>query len=749
MCYLAVQFLSRFMKFRLSSVTTFLLFCTTAALAQQKMLTMEEAVLKQRTTLAPEKLLQLQWIKGTPVCSYIVKQSGKEYLMQLDAATQKRDTALSIDDFKTLFKTLEIDIAPPERFPVITWIDKDQFRFFHSNSYYLINVKTRVASAINKLPKEAEDAEFEPVTAKAAFTVGNNVWVYEKDMWLKISQRNTNEQNAKDMKPGMLSKDGAYGLVNGKAVHRNEFGIKKGLFWSPLGNKLAYYKMYEGGVTDYRLMNFDSKPGSFESIKYPMAGAANHSVKVIVQDFVKNRQFEVLTGIGIDQYLTNVAWSPNEEFLYIAIVNRDQNEMKLNQYDGRSGAFIKTLVTETSEKYVEPEHPITFINNDESKFIWFSERDGFNQLYLYDFRGKLIRPLTTAKCDVTDLLGFDAEGKYAYYMAATNNGLDRQCFSVEIATGKSKLLTLASGVHTVAVSADGNYMLDTYSNTTTPGKTVLMDKTGAELQVLVNAANPIADFKPCGIRLGTLPAADKTTMLNYRMFFPPQFDSTQKYPVLVYLYGGPRVQMVTNSWLGGTDMWLYYMAQQGYIVFTLDNRGSAYRGIDFEQATFRKLGTVEREDQQEGVSFLKKQRYVNSSRMGIFGWSFGGFMSIGMMTRTNEFKAGVAGGPVIDWNLYEIMYTERYMDKPQENPEGYKDADLTNYVKNLKGKLMLIHGTDDDVVLWQHSLTYLKKCVDEGVQVDYFVYPEHKHNVLGKDRVHLMQKVTDYFKQNL
>jgi dipeptidyl-peptidase-4 len=233
------------------------------------------------------------------------------------------------------------------------------------------------------------------------------------------------------------------------------------------------------------------------------------------------------------------------------------------------------------------------------------------------------------------------------------------------------------------------------------------------------------------------------------MFFPPQFDSTQKYPVLVYLYGGPRVQMVTNSWLGGTDMWLYYMAQQGYIVFTLDNRGSAYRGIDFEQATFRKLGTVEREDQQEGVSFLKKQRYVNSSRMGIFGWSFGGFMSIGMMTRTNEFKAGVAGGPVIDWNLYEIMYTERYMDKPQQNPEGYKDADLTNYVKNLKGKLMLIHGTDDDVVLWQHSLTYLKKCVDEGVQVDYFVYPEHKHNVLGKDRVHLMQKVTDYFKQNL
>jgi dipeptidyl-peptidase-4 len=350
---------------------------------------------------------------------------------------------------------------------------------------------------------------------------------------------------------------------------------------------------------------------------------------------------------------------------------------------------------------------------------------------------------------VTEFLGFNKAGTKAYYMTAPNNGLDRQFCSVEIETGKVVNLTKAKGVHQIAMSDDGSYFIDTYSSTTTPRRVTLMKENGEEVALMINALNPIRDYKTCGLRLFNIPSTDGSTTLNCRMFYPPNFDSTQKYPVLVYLYGGPHAQMITNSWLGGADMWLYYMAQQGYVVFTLDNRGSDNRGEVFEQATFRKFGTVEREDQLAGVNFLKKQKYVNEKRMGVFGWSFGGFMSIGMMTRTDAFKVAVAGGPVIDWSMYEIMYTERYMDKPQDNPEGYNDANLLNYVKNLKGKMMIIHGTEDDVVLWQQSLLYVKKCVDENVQVDYMVYPEHKHNVIGKDRVHLMQKVADYFKQNL
>jgi dipeptidyl-peptidase-4 len=718
--------------------------------SQNKLLTINDAVLKQRTTLAPDRLMQLQWIKGVNTFSYVVKVDGKEKIVQYEAQTGKIDTVFTIDDFATVFKTLEIDVPVPQRLPFFTWINNEQFRFFYNNAYYAMNIKTKVGKALTKLPKNAENINYNVETGKTVFTLENNVLMYDADTWIKGAGTSSQKvDNDVMIKENMLTTDGTYGVVNGKTVHRSEFGINGGLFWSPKGNKLAYYKMYEMAVTDYELMNIESKPGTFEKIKYPMAGASSHTVKLFVQDFSSKRQFEVLTKANPDQYLTNIAWSPQEDLIFIAVVNRAQNEMMLNQYDGRSGAFIKTLFTENHPKYVEPEHPVTFIPNDDGKFIWMSKRDGFNQLYLYDLRGKLLRQLSTGKYDVTELLGFDNQGKTAFYMGATNNGLDRQFFAVEISSGKTKQLTNSPGVHAVNVSANGQYFIDTYSSSTLPRKTVLMDVKGNELAVLLNATNPLADYKLCGMQMGTVLADDNTTPLNYRMFYPPQFDSTKKYPVVVYMYGGPHAQMVTNTWLGGADMWLYYMAQQGYVVYTIDNRGSGNRGLDFEQATFRNLGTVERADQLKGVAFLKKQKYIDSTRMGVFGWSFGGFMSIGMMTRTDAFKVGVAGGPVIDWSCYEIMYTERYMDKPQENPDGYKDADLTNYVKNLKGKLMLIHGTDDDVVLWQHSLKYIKKCVDEGVQVDYFVYPDHKHNVLGKDRVHLMQKVTDYLNAGL
>jgi dipeptidyl-peptidase-4 len=735
---------------------TIVAFCSlvlTVAQAQQKKLSVEDAVLKQRTTLAPERLMQLQWIPQTNVFSYAVKTGGKEQLLQVDATNRKVDTVLTIEGFQSLFKTLEVDAPMPQRFPFITWTSPSTFRFMYSNSFYQINIETKVASVLTKVPAEAEDLEFEENTLKTAFTLNNNIAVYDKDKWQKVGdlKKQSSDDKGDEFKRTFITNEGSFNVVNGKAVHRNEFGISKGLFWSPAGNKLAYYKLIQYAVSEYELMNFDTKPSAFEKMKYPMAGAPSHTAMLYVHDFTKNRQFEVLVKPSPDQYLTNIAWSPDEEALYVAVLNRDQNEMKLNQYDGRSGAFVKTLFTETHPKYVEPEHPMIFVKNDPSKFIWMSKRDGYNQLYLYTTKGKLISQLTTAKADVTEFLGFDATGKTAYYMAATNNGLDRQCYALDIATAKSKLLTIASGVHSVVVSGDGKYIIDTYSNTNTPRKTLLVDtKTGSELMLLVNAANPIADYAPCGLRMGSLLASDAKTTLNYRMFYPPQFDSTKLYPLLVYVYGGPHAQMITNSWLGGADMWLYYMAQQGFVVFTLDNRGSGNRGRDFEQATFRKLGVAERDDQLSGIAFLKNQRYIDTARVGVFGWSFGGFMSLGLMTRTDAFKVGVAGGPVVDWSLYEIMYTERYMDKPQDNPEGYKESDMTGYVAKLAGKkMMLIHGTDDDVVLWQHSLTYLKKCVDEGVQVDYFVYPEHKHNVLGKDRVHLMQKVADYFKANL
>jgi dipeptidyl-peptidase-4 len=391
-----------------------------------------------------------------------------------------------------------------------------------------------------------------------------------------------------------------------------------------------------------------------------------------------------------------------------------------------------------------------FLNDDGSKFIWFSQKDGFTHLYLYNARGNEIKPLTTGKITVKDIIGNDPKGLLLFYHAVSEDGMSKYIYKLDLKTGTNTIINKLEGQHMGLVSDDGQFIIDQLSSVNIPRRYLIMDNKGKEIGTLFNAINPIREYQTCDIKLGQINSTDNTVKLNYRMILPTAFDSTKKYPVLVYVYGGPHAQMINNSWLGNADLWLYYMAQKGHIVFTLDNRGSMNRGIDFENATFRNLGKYEMEDQLAGVNFLKKFKYVDATRMGVYGWSFGGFMSTSLMTKTPDvFKVGVAGGPVIDWRLYEIMYTERYMDMPQDNAAGYKEADLTNYAKNLKGRLMLIHGTNDNVVLWQHTLTYLKKCVDEGVLVDYFVYPGHEHNVLGPDRLHLMKKITQYFKDFL
>lgn len=720
--------------------------------AQQSMLTVEDVVMKQRSTLAPARLTALSWIPNSNRFVYYGKKNNEDCIIQQDAVSLTRDTVLTLAGYNDLVSRAIGSTKPATRIPAVTWVTATSFRFTNRQNIYIADYKTGAVDVVCYLPEAAEAAELDPVSGKVAYVMNHNVVVSDKNSSARNARKQTSEAASFAInnagKEEYLTSDGKYGLEYGIAVHRNEFGINKGLFWSPNGKRLAYYQMNEGPVTDYPIYELDKNPAGSRLIKYPMAGSESHIVKIWVKDFVKNRVVELNTG-NKDQYLTNISWHPGEEKVYVAVLNREQNEMNLNEYDAITGTYIKTLFTETHPKYVEPEHPMVFCKNNPSQFIWMSERDGFNQLYLYSTNGRMLKQLTLGKFDVTQFLGFNTDGRIAYYMAASEDGMNRYCYSVDLKSGKSTRLTKEEGVHQVMMNDEGSMFLDVFSSATTPRKTMLMTVEGEEKALLLGAPNPLFDYKKCEMRLGKIKAADGVTDLNYRMFLPPSFTENGKYPVLVYLYGGPHAQMITNSWLGGADMWLYYMAQQGYIVFTLDNRGSANRGLNFENATFRNLGVQERADQLKGVDYLKSLSYVDQSRLGIFGWSFGGFMSTGMMTKTDVFKAGVAGGPVIDWGMYEIMYTERYMDTPKENPEGYAESNLLNSVQGLKGKLLLIHGTDDNVVLWQHSLKYLKKAVDEGVQVDYFVYPGHLHNVTGKDRVHLMQKVTDYFKQNL
>ena len=718
--------------------------------SQDKLFTIDEVVMKQRTSLAPERLAQLMWLPKGGKFSYVGKRNEKDVLIIRTMPELKSDTVLTAEELYNSLYSNNPNEKKFEKFPAISWLTNSSLKYFYGQSFYLYDFETKRTKLLVKLPKNAENIDYESNTNRVAYTIENNIYASDIASADYIDNLPSASGDMALNKSDMISIDGSYGIVYGQAVHRNEFGINKGTFWSPNGNRLAYYRMQENLVTDYPVMDLSTVPAKNKNIKYPMAGAASHTIKVFIKDFKRNRNIEVQTAEPAEQYLTNIAWSPDEEFLYIAVVNREQNEMKLNLYDGNTGTFIKTLFTEKNEKYVEPEKSVVFVKGDKRKFIWMSERDGFNQLYLYSVSGELIKQLSSAKQHISDLLGFDEKGNAAFYSAYSEDGMNKYTYSLDLKTGKTTKLTSIDGIHNSMLSPDGNYIIDQFSNINSPRRVVIIDNKAREYGSVLNALNPIYDYQKTEIKLGKLIASDKKTELNYRMILPSNFDATKKYPVLVYVYGGPHAQMITNSWLAASDMWFLYMAQQGYVVFTLDNRGSVNRGFDFESATFRHFGNVEMEDQLLGVDFLKQQKFVDEKRLGVYGWSFGGFMSTSFMTRKPDvFKVGVAGGPVIDWRLYEIMYTERYMDTPKENPEGYKESDLHNYVKNLKGKLLLIHGTNDETVVWQHSLSYIKKCVDEGVLVDYFVYPGHAHNVLGPNRVHLMKKITQYFKENL
>lgn len=718
--------------------------------AQNQTLSIDDAILKGRTTLAPERLSQLMWKPDNKTMSYVGKLNGKEVLIYLNTPSLRRDTILKVEDLYASFYGILPEEPKFERFPFFTWNDNASIIYNYNNGVFLYNFETKKTTIKAKASGSAENLDFEKTTNKIAYTVGNQLYVSDAtsiDALTEMAKRGKKEGT---LQSDLISEIGNEYLVNGKAVHRNEFGITKGTFWSPKGNKLAYYRMNETMVTDYSLMKFDTKPSGTETIKYPMAGAKSHEVKVVIYNFSKKRNIEVETGEPAEQYLTNVSWSPNEEYLYIAVVNRAQNEMKLNLYDGITGKFIKTLFTETHPKYVEPEKPVLFVKNNEKQFLWLSERNGFNNFYLYERGGKLLKQLTNFKQHISEVVGFDASGLKLFFNAYSADGMNKYLYSVEIKSGKIFQHTKQEGIHNAIVSEDGFFIADNFSNLNTPRQILLNDSKGVLYGSILNAANPITSYKLTEINLGKLNSTDGTTSLNYRIIKPANFDATKKYPTIVYLYGGPHAQMVTNNWLGQAELWMLAFAQQGYIIFTIDNRGSLNRGLNFENITHRQLGKIEMEDQLAGINYLKQQTFVDSTKIGVYGWSFGGFMATSLMTRTpGVFKVGVAGGPVIDWSMYEVMYTERYMDTPQENPEGYKENNLLNYTQNLKGKLLLIHGTNDNTVLWNHTLNYAKKCVDDSILIDYAVYPTHEHNVMGKDRVHLFKKINQYFNDYL
>ncbi len=557
----------------------------------------------------------------------------------------------------------------------------------------------------------------------------------------------------------LVEKGDGYNIVLGESVHRNEFGIDGGLFWSPKRSRLAFYRMDQSMVVDYPLVNTKAREAEPKPIKYPMAGMKSHEVTVGVWDIATEKLVYLDTRKDTtvherEMYLTNIAWSPDEKYVFIAKINREQNHMWLEQYDAVSGKLVKVLFEETNPRYVEPCEPMIFTPKGD-QFLWYSMRDGYKHLYLYNLDGKLVKQVTKGEYEVESFIKFDKKGENIFIYANKDNLAGRDAYRVNLKKGTMECLTMQEnglhGTHSIVLNDNCSTWVDVWSSVDMPIRADLRDlKHKKALYTFYAAENPLKDYAMPGVKLGTIKAADGKTDLYYRLITPPNMEKGKKYPTLVYVYGGPHSQLVTDSWLGGGNLYFMFLAQQGYVVFTVDNRGTDNRGFEFESCTHRHLGEIEMADQMEGVKFLKSLPYVDENRMGVEGWSFGGFMTITMkLAHPEVFKVGCAGGPVIDWKWYEIMYGERYMDMPQENPEGYEANSLLNKAKNLEGRLLVIQGAEDNTVVPQHSTEFIERCINNYKQVDYFMYPHHEHNVLGRERLHLYQKMFDYYETHL
>jgi dipeptidyl-peptidase-4 len=550
------------------------------------------------------------------------------------------------------------------------------------------------------------------------------------------------------------------GIVYGEVVSRNEFNINEGWYVSPSTDKIAFFRKDESGVTEFPLLDIDTRTGELRNIRYPMNGMTSELISIGIYDVrAGSTVYLKVDDFSPERYLTNLAWSPDDRFVYVQVVDRSQHHMKLNQYRSSDGSFVKTLLTEDNEAWIEPYDAIQFLKGRADMFIYRTDnRDGYRNLYLCDTLGA-VRRLTPVDADV-HYAGND--GVNVFYTSAEVSPVENHLFKVslkipkrkatlaKVKFGKPVRLTVERGWHDVTVSDDCKWFLDGWSNTSNPGGSQVCSTDGKVRHKLVELTDPLDGYASCEVELGTVPSADPALLNYYRLIKPAGFNPAKKYPLLVYVYGGPHSQMVQDSWLGEIRMWEMLMAQKGYVVYVQDNRGTSNRGSAFEKAINRKCGQAEMADQMEGINRLLAQPWIDPSRVGVHGWSYGGFMTISLMTTYPDvFKVGVAGGPVIDWKWYEIMYGERYMDNPSTNPDGFALTSLVDKAPKLKGRLLICQGAQDNTCVWEHSLSFVQSCIENGVQVDYFPYPLAKHNVMGEHRIHLMDKVTLYFDEHL
>lgn len=748
------------MKHILQLVVLFCMTTLTLSAQEKKAFTLEDVIPggSNYFNLVPENIPGLGW--WGDICI----QAGVDEVKTIDVKNGKEKILFTLNEVNETIKNgdkpykLTHELKPLHSLMAVQlpWADKTIALFRQSNYMMWYDFAEKKIIKLAYLNDKAANFDFCKENGLMAYTVGSNLHVAEQGDF------------DKQVSPSLVAgkEEGETGILYGQSVHRNEFGIMKGTFWSPKGTYLAFYRMDQSMVTDYPQVNTSTRIATPEPDKYPMAGMTSHKVTVGVYNVKTGKTVYLQAGDPTDRYFTNISWAPNEQHIYVIELNRDQNHSQLVRYNAVSGAKEAVVYEEKHPKYVEPQHPLTFLPWDDSKFIYWSQRSGFQHLYLMDTQKKTypekekgedgettiheylqVTPLTQGDWLVQEILGFNAAKKEIIIGSTEVSPLQTNIYTLNVKTGKRTLIGKQDGTHQASLSANGTYLIDKFTSFSVPREISILPTNGKKGVNLLTATDPMYEqYNMPEITIGTIKAADGVTDLYYRLIKPVDFDPNKKYPAIIYVYGGPHAQLIHNNRFYDARGWDLYMAQKGYVMLTVDSRGSDNRGLKFENVTFRHLGVEEMKDQVKGAEFLQSLPYVNPEKIGVHGWSFGGFMTTNLMlTYPDLFKVGVAGGPVIDWKYYEVMYGERYMDTPQTNPEGYKGSDLKQKADNLKGRLQIIIGGTDPVCVPQHSYTFLRACIEAGTHPDYFIYPEDGHNMIGRDRVHLHEHITRYF----
>ncbi len=704
-----------------------LVFLFTSLCSYNQYFTVEDIETGRKSYLKPADYDNLQWSHSAMSLVF----SHGDSLFEKDIKGKDKHLLLDLNQLNDILS--KYNKKALSAFPSIRTLSKNRIAFLNSTDYYVFDLEKKDIDKLFELPSGSENASLSPDTKHLCFTCENNVWIQDESG-----------------NQFQITRDSIDGITNGEIVYRNEFGIKEGIFWSPQGSRLAFYRRDQTQVSKYPLIDYNTKIAETKFIRYPLSGMKSEETDVLVYSIEDKSVVKLQVKGDHEQYLTNLSWTPDEKSIYLQQLNREQDRMKLKSYSAQTGALISELFTETDDRYIEPLNSLAFSMVSPGDFFYQSEKSGYNHLYYYNSEKETLESITEGSWEVTEFLGFDESEHAIYFMATKEGPLENHCYRLTRDNMEITRLTNEEGSHEVIFNKNMSYFIDRFSNYTVPNKILVSKNDGELVHELLVSDNPIEDYSLGKTERGTILAADDSTELYYRLIKPTDFDPEKKYPLLIYVYGGSHVQLLTNSWLDRIEYFQQYMAQHGFISFTLDCRGSDNRGKDFEDIVYRQLGIPQLDDQMAGVNYLKSLPYIDTNRIGVHGWSFGGYMTISMMLKYPDvFKTGVAGGPVIDWRYYEVMYTERYMDKPSENIDGYNKSDLKNYADKLAGDLLIIHGVQDPVVIWQQSILFLQACIDADVFVDYFIYPGQEHNVAGEERVYLTRQITNYFIEHL